>query len=99
MSQHTPGEWKACFPVGNQPFVGNQSTVIAKDIGPRRDMDEAQANARIIAAAPELLVALTESLRWIAKVAADHDDDPHLSGQALKMHDKTRAAICKAQEG
>ena len=56
-------------------------------------------DAYLMASAPELLEALTESLRWIAKVAADHDDDSHLSGQALKMYDKARAAIRKATGG
>ena len=53
----------------------------------------------LMGAALEMFEALTESLRWIAKVAADHDDDPHLSGQALRAHDKVRAAIRKATGG
>lgn len=49
--------------------------------------------------APVLIAALRDSLRWIAKVAADHDDDPVLHGQALRVHDRASAVIRKATEG
>jgi len=54
-------------------------------------------DARLFAAARELLAALRDSLRWIAKVAADHDDDLILHGQAMRAHDKARAVIRKAE--
>ena len=58
MSQHTPGPWKACFPVGNPPFVGDEGTVIIQKVGPLGNRPIAQANARLIAAAPTMLNAL-----------------------------------------
>ena len=60
MSQYTPGPWKACFPVGNPPFVGDEGTVIIQKVGPLGNRPIAQANARLIAAAPDLLAALTD---------------------------------------
>jgi len=104
MSQHTPGPWtndSMEFSNGWRCIV-NLSDGRSVDVADPRNYTTTEvdvANARLIAAAPELLAALTESLRWIAKVAADHDDEPHLSGRAIRMHDKARAAIRKAQEG
>jgi hypothetical protein len=103
MSQHTPGPWIIEQRVNSMQtiirYVGaNPASLDGRDIASVAEYP-AQADARLIASAPELLAALTESLRWIAKVAADHDDDPVLHGQALRAHDKARAAIRKAEEG
>ena len=51
----TPGPWKACFPVGNEPFISNEGYVVINKVGHMNQLSLAQANARLIAAAPELL--------------------------------------------
>jgi hypothetical protein len=52
---HTPGPWFASGtdvkPLGDRPFICWTGT-------PERDLSEAQANARLIAAAPDMLAAL-----------------------------------------
>ena len=58
MNAHTPGPWKAALPIGNPPFVSNEGTVVVQKVGPIGDYATAEANARLIAAAPELLEAL-----------------------------------------
>lgn len=61
MSKHTPGPWRTTR------FTGNKSWTIQ-----RSDTHEAlasvrtgEANARLIAAAPEMLEALKEARGWI----------------------------------
>jgi len=57
---HTPGTWKVYDAYGEFIIVGAQ-TEIAKAMYGIRSVDEtsAQANARLIASAPDLLAALT----------------------------------------
>ena len=77
MSKWTPGPWHACMPIGNPPFVGNENRIIVQRVGPLwtvlpSDRIEAECNAMLIAAAPEmaeLLAGLTDGSRDIANVA------------------------------
>lgn len=94
MTQHTPGPWKACFPVGNPPFVGNEGTVIIQKVGPLGNTPIAQANARLIAAAPELLAALKdvcEGACWSLS-GPQH----HIAAVDASKIEHARAAIAKA---
>ena len=66
----TPGAWYASAPVLNSPDwyaveVGTRESVIAQVYG--NDVNEAVANARLIAAAPALLAALTKARAYIAQ--------------------------------
>ena len=58
----------------------------------------AEANARLIAAAPDLLEQLEEARQYVAKVSADHDGTTvgRLAGRRL---DRMNAAIAKATGG
>lgn len=107
-SAHTPGPWRwdrgIVPPDGPERYadiyVDSGDTIIAhfNDLVP-----EGLANARLIAAAPELL-ALAQSLqRWLMKDAGPShisDDDMrvyHLDGGVLaNLLDEARAAIAKA---
>jgi hypothetical protein len=51
--------------------------------------EEAKANARLIAAAPDLLSALEEMINWLVPFASLHS----------RAHDHARAAIVKATGG
>ena len=71
MSKHTPGPWEAhldeaYFVTG--PDRGRVAIMThlkgAHGLGGRRSGDESAANARLIAAAPDLLEALTDLLGW-----------------------------------
>ncbi len=67
MSKHTPGPWKAHFEEAyfvTGPDLGRVAMMMnlkgAHGLGGRRSGDESAANARLIAAAPELLNALRD---------------------------------------
>jgi hypothetical protein len=82
MSKHTPGPWKESKNVMEQPVIesvrpDNDAFIICQTFGPDK-----HDNARLIAAAPDLL----EVLRWTAR--ALHAEHP----AAIKA----RAAIAKA---
>lgn len=86
MTKHTPGPWGAIG--ADVKTAGPTSRVIcwtgiASDIA----LDEVRANARLIAAAPDMLNALLDVL--------DFWDDPNMSMSELKG--RVRDAIAKAQ--
>lgn len=62
------------------------------------DETKIQANARLIAAAPDLLAALNACLPWLAKCAADHDGTPEtgINASVMRRHAQAAAAIAKA---
>ncbi len=94
MSGHTPGEWDWGPASGTQDALMRPARVFVVAGGTSRDIaevgldriGEANANARLIAAAPEMLGAL-ESLALMAET------DPELSDMARIA----RAAIAKAE--
>lgn len=73
MSKHTPGPWKVSrrFDIyqDNRGYCGYYvgSTRGNSDDLPENVKEQDEANARLIAAAPELL----DALQWIAQNAAD----------------------------
>ena len=96
-TKHTPGPWKArkgfhadtieIFHPDKSvkpPFYPCEIATIASD----RDTAKAKANARLIAAAPELLEALQAFVKYADDV---NDDSPEL--------DRARSAIAKATGG
>jgi hypothetical protein len=95
MSKSTPGPWKAHFAEAyfvTGPDLGRVAMMMnlngALGLGGRRSGDESAANARLIAAAPDLLEALQEYV--------NHD---FLTMTGGKMNAKARAAITKATGG
>lgn len=99
MSQHTPGPWNL-HPKFGKPVVG----IDVQDGGPLipiaeevqgYDMQQARANARLIAAAPDLLDALLAEQEWRAR-EADGEIDPEWNYERM-VGDKRRAAIAKAE--
>lgn len=75
MSGHTPGPWR----IDPRPFSGYGAVhvsggqyIVAKALGQTQSCEtEATANARLIAAAPDLLAALQS----IVASLAEHDDE------------------------
>ena len=98
MSKHTPGPWLIAESVVSRHAVTNMRRIRSKNEGLEhgavcdvygiQDGSEASANARLIAAAPDLLDALIEI------VSAD---DSHELTQ--KHIESARAAIAKATGG
>ena len=109
MRAHTPGPWGlaqyakgAALPI---PFIEHKTIAVFSDGARQGDVaymqhglwgdDQALANARLIAAAPELLEALQELVaEWDARHAAeDHRSGYTLDTAGIAM---ARAAIAKA---
>jgi hypothetical protein len=89
-TKHTPGPWIIDRDGFNDPGAldggDNLRRVLRWDAFARRHTDEAEANARLIAAAPELLDALQVMAKTFEGLAAIHND----------AYRQARAAIAKA---
>lgn len=96
MNKHTPGRWihnDAGYGRGNdfvldECFVardGDDVAICADIIDPETG-DPSEANARLIAAAPDLLEALSEIINDGGKFVMTHE-----------LHRKARAAIARAR--
>ena len=100
MSKHTPGPWDTDERDHDEPLqnikikAGRHHTVCTVwiDDAPVRDFNAQQwANARLIAAAPDLLEALEGLLCWCQGYEADK-----LNPHAFSYIRSARAAIAKA---
>lgn len=89
-AQHTPGPWKAtAFSVVEaNPRIPGETQTICEMASPW-NTENYRANARLIAAAPELLEALQE----LEKV----ESSPHSETKRFLAREQARAAIAKAQ--
>lgn len=100
-ARHTPGPWAVYPSNGGDPIIGPAATddgrfAIARAYFPNYSPDgivaarrEVDANARLIAAAPELLAACEQAEYWLA-----HDDG---SAEPVEMLRVLRAALAKVQ--
>ncbi len=107
--KHTPGSWETT-PVGNRktPFQitgkDNIGCVIA-DIhaniyDERLDKQEAKANARLIACAPELLETVIKAMGLIAMVRCAYPitiSSKRIYDEAFNLEDTIRKAIKKTE--
>ena len=82
--QHTPGPWRT-EPAPHRSNWSLGATSVALTTEPN------EANARLIAAAPELLAAARLAVAWSEQVPAPYRDWPHVAA--------ARAAIAKATGG
>ena len=91
---HTPGPWDV-EPKGSRHFVDGADglTVAYLDRAGVRERSEIEANARLIASAPELLEALEAVLPDLEHYVATHGPGPD------KRLAIARAAIAKARGG
>lgn len=99
MSKHTPGPWFLAEKVEGKHTVTNLRRIRSEREGMEHgavcevygiaDGSEAHANARLIAAAPELL----EALEYVLNTC------PAINSQAEEAHQQARAAIAKATGG
>lgn len=74
-SKHTPGEWSYLGP-NNVPGLPNSRYVrdgdgmpVAKVCTPERTDEEADANGRLMAAAPEMYATCRTGLEWLERYA------------------------------
>ncbi len=69
--KHTPAPWKAS---GLEIRHAERSLILAqvyKHLPANQSKEEAEANARLIAAAPELLEALKVAQAWLSNIRTD----------------------------
>ena len=95
MTQHTPGPWRVAF--GNRLEVHGPKDEIGWPASIVYNAglctsEEAQANARLIAAAPDMLAALQDIMAESSRDDDDHDVIATIQGVC-------RAAIAKAKGG
>lgn len=89
MSKHTPGPWKQHL-VDETLIVASDRTTVASTSIDYDKAETAEANARLIAAAPELLEALKIARDYIGANLGTY-------AQAGADFDKVSAAIAKAE--
>ena len=97
MSKHTPGPWRNdCFMVLAPPNVGNYKGREICHTGGHdiRDGNESEANARLIAAAPDLLAACEQLMEYLKLLPLDENNDAAWASNAPQL---ARAAIAKAK--
>lgn len=97
---HTPGPWSTgcCLTTVEVRPAGWKVPMVIADCHvsrgyPPKSSAERVANARLIAAAPELLPALQSLL-----IVADHPDNPMRAGANASIIEQAREAIAKAKE-
>ena len=90
MSKHTPGPWKARYAPDRAPPVETWCIDWSEDHEEIAEIVHGEANARLIAAAPELLEAL--------KAIVD-EQDARQGYASVQSYDAARAAIAKATGG
>ena len=104
---HTPGPWEyfpaknqdmeATFSIrGNAEFLATMDTV-SVDGGPYRAPANAEANARLIAAAPAMLAALQDALVYLDACAEEQRYDAG-ADDAGPLADQARAALAAVSE-
>lgn len=115
MNKHTPGPWKVgdyqhacpraphCTEPHGAPEVvaangsGMMLAVAVGDCG--HGHETAQANARLIAAAPALLAALEGVLRECVTIGGFPEKGKGRTAEQQDAYDAARAAIAQAEEG
>lgn len=100
MSKHTPGPWRHHSPAGSQHSIGGyvnasddrQQPAICHVMGSEFSSAETQANAALIAAAPELLAAASALISLLMHPSLEADETiPEIADM--------QAAIKKAEGG
>ena len=92
MSKHTPGPWRVVDSWNDHMVEGQNGEEIIWQDGPHNTPTINEANARLIAAAPDLLEAL-EDLILLAQ-AVMHENGGYMVDDELS---DARAAIAKAK--
>jgi len=97
MSAHTPGPWKV-YGTRSRTVWGEKA--ICTVHGTRNDIDEQRdANARLIAAAPDMLTALHEALEFAEdqEDVIDGPDGEPQANKAMRLAQMLREVIGKAE--
>ena len=106
MTEHTPGPWLLGSEQSRDEYALciNRKTLSARIDSiaracPMDSPEEAEANARLIATAPDLLAALEAAADHIADLHSEVIDQGHrLHRKEQAVLDNARAAIAKARQ-
>ncbi len=102
MTQHTPGPWDDQYPQhspGEIHIYGADGNIVGSVWGIENDAQKdtvSVANARLIAAAPELLEALKGLCNTLREYSKNRET-PQLHGPVCVASEQARAAIAKAE--
>ena len=91
-AKHTPGPWQACDVGDYSDYDGRCRVILGNDLRIAvvlGDHDESAANARLIAAAPDLLEELEDMVSLVEYLMNDSYDNKETA--------EARAAIAKAK--
>lgn len=89
MGKHTPGEWKVWGGgINVRTKKGHIFIAACGSNDSQRSIEEYQANARLISAAPDLLEACKKAYQYIGNIA---------DGKATIIFTKLQQAIAKAE--
>ena len=95
--KHTPGPWVIA---GSLVLAGSNKSICQIDgaiqVGKPATEEERKANARLIAATPDLLAALQRCSQLFRKIRDDFEDPRHECREGIRI---IEAAIAKAKEG
>ena len=105
-TKHTAGPWKttnATHPIIGWRITANDGSIAGvHKAGPRQSINECKANARLIAAAPDLAEVCKQICRYHDKILKDHGHivttDPwayDLNDALWACSEKARAALAK----
>ena len=95
--KHTPGPWQQGDANGERNIYAADQTVICRmEVWRGSDADEADANAALIASAPELLAALSRLVREAGYESGEAEPTIHDLSASRAAFDEARAAISKA---
>jgi hypothetical protein len=97
--QHTPGPWTITHPYAWKCEIRSAKRFIGNAGRADETREEMEANARLIAAAPDLLQACEEAQATLALIAHDVQDDERENKIASVVHTQAelREAIRKAR--
>ena len=101
MSEHTPGPWELAWEDGKHGVIGQTTggklvAIVGNNPDDGRN-DERKANARLIAAAPDLLAACEAVLKWAeTPQSEDRGTFTYFAEVIVPMVD---VAIAKAKSG
>ena len=91
MSKHTPGPWTAVIEKDDGHVVDTYVVDADEDVVVTPSAKLSEADARLIAAAPEMREVLIDILGWISR--------NETVGMPTLLREKARAAIAKAEGG
>jgi len=100
---YTKGPWAVLPEESDKPYIRIRGTLlgrrfkVANVCAPEWDIDESRANARLIAAAPELAEALKEARPCVEEIAEQVDcTAPHKAASIYALLARIDAALAKA---